>query len=96
MEQVFSKQFLGGDSAKEGFENFFMDFVDEAHSRQSGNGCLLLDTMAEVASHQPHLCDFVNSRLQKMQECFRQGLERARRKGDLRPSADIESMATLQ
>ena len=95
MELAFSKQLQGEGSAKEGFEQLFSGFVEAARNRQPGDGCLLINTMVEVAGHQPHLCDVVNSQLERLLDCLRQGLDKARREGDLSPSVDIESAATF-
>ena len=95
MELVFSKQLLGSESARIGLENLLLSFVENARCRQPGDGCLLINTMIEVAGHQPHLCDFVNAQLERMLDCFRRGLEKAQEEGDIDPAADIESMATF-
>ena len=83
------------ESAKSGFEQLFDSMVNSMSNESHNDGCLLINTLVEVAGHQPHLCDRVTIQLERMQDCFRQGLTKARVEGDLTSTADINELATF-
>ena len=93
MEVMVSGILMDSESAKDGFERLFDSMTDTMSSESHNDGCLLINTLIEVAGHQPHLCEQVEDQLERMKDCFRQGLKQARMEGDLSSTADIDELA---
>ena len=83
MEQMITHLLSERESAKEGFESLFNELIHPVEDECQHDGCLLFNTLIEVAGHQPHLCPRVTEQLERIKSCVRHGLERARKEGDL-------------
>ncbi|MET4693127.1 TetR/AcrR family transcriptional regulator [Endozoicomonas lisbonensis] len=92
MEQMFTHLLNERESARDGFERLFDELIHLVTDESQNDGCLLFNTLIEVAGHQPHLCVQVTEQLKRLESCFRHGLERARAEGDLNSSMDINGL----
>ena len=77
-----------------GIDRWFQALVDAQVERQARGGCPLGTLVAQVAERDPQARAAIADGLDRWEDRLRQGLERMRQNGKLRPRADPAALAT--
>ena len=74
---------------------FFRQLADSATEPEAQRSCLLVNTVLEVARHDPPLCERVNQHLAAVEALFRETLEAAQARGELAADRDMEGLTAF-
>lgn len=82
-------------SPLEGVRSFLGRIGEYAAEPDSRRSCFLVNTILEVARHNPRVRERVNHHLEVIEGLFRQSLESARRRGELGADKDPAALAAF-
>jgi len=82
-------------SPLEGVRAYFRQLAAEAASPRAKRGCLLVNTVLELARQNKAVQKRVNRHLDAIEGLFRRALESAQASGELAPDKDVRSLAAL-
>ena len=76
-----------------GIREFFRKLAGDASGPEAKRSCFLVNTVLEVARHNPRVQERVNHHLNLVEALFRQALEAAREQGELPADKDPAALA---
>lgn len=79
----------------EGVRFFLQQLSANAYGPEAKRSCFLVNTVLEVARHNPQVRVRVNHHLDAIEALFRRALETARESGELGPDKDPEALAAF-
>jgi len=85
----------GAPSGLQGTREYFDYLVDAMVDGKRRWGCLITNSLVELAAHDPDLAAMFQTHLARLQTSFAAALARARAEGELRPGAGPESANML-
>jgi TetR/AcrR family transcriptional repressor of nem operon len=85
----------GAPSGLQGLREYFGYLVDAMVDGKRRWGCLVTNSLVELATHDPDLAAMFQTHLVRLQTSFAAALTRARAEGELRPGAGPESAGML-
>jgi TetR/AcrR family transcriptional regulator, transcriptional repressor for nem operon len=85
----------GAPSGLQGLREYFGYLVDAMVDGKRRWGCLVTNSLVELATHDPDLAAMFQTHLVRLQTSFAAALARARAEGELRPGAGPESAGML-
>ena len=85
----------GAPSGLQGLREYFAHLVDAMVDGKRRWGCLITNSLVELAAHDPDLAGMFQLHLAHLQTSFAAALVRARAEGELRPGAGPESAGML-
>jgi TetR/AcrR family transcriptional repressor of nem operon len=80
-------------SAREGLRRFFMAFVARVEQPGRPIGCLLTNSVAELAAHDPAVAAITDAHLQRLEDKFYQVLLRAQQQQEISGQRDLRALA---
>ena len=95
VELLLADVFTSHPSAREGVTAFLESLVNEASDGKLSNGCLLVNTLLEMAGNNRGICTEVDRLLRRVENCFEAVFLRAQEQGDLPEDADCSGLATF-
>ncbi len=78
---------------REGLAAFLAEMIDRIVAGPGRSGCFIGNCAAEVARHDRAAAASVRRNLHRIESAFRDGLVRARTRGELPPDADVDALA---
>ncbi len=81
------------DSAREGLQRFFMAFVARAEQPGRPIGCLLTNSVAELAARDPAVAAITDAHLQRLEDKFYEVLLRAQQQQEIAGERDLRALA---
>ena len=94
LERV-SNRLSESDAPLENIESFFERFANDLVNDEIGQGCLLVNTMLELATEDDDVRSRVSNYLDQVELCFKNTLTEAQTLGQLDKSKDPEVLATF-
>jgi len=85
----------GAPSGLQGLREYFAHLIDAMVDGKRRWGCLITNSLVELASHDPDLAGMFQLHLAHLQTSFAAALARARAEGELRPGTGPESAGML-
>ncbi|WP_372739399.1 TetR/AcrR family transcriptional regulator [Neptunomonas sp.] len=83
------------DSSIDAISNFFLRFCQDIECDKIGKGCLMVNTMLELATEDDEIREKITQYLNRIEHCFYISLENSRLKGDLKTDTDCDSLAKM-
>ena len=80
------------DADADSIKKAFLGYASASESQYSGLGCLMANTAAERAALDPQSAKYVDAYFERLRKGFRNALENACNKGDLKPTIDIDNL----
>lgn len=80
-------------SVKEGFRRLFETIVDEAVSEVGCRGCMMVNTVTELAAHDAEIRQFADAAEAAKEVVFAQAIRRGQEAGEISPEKDPEALA---
>lgn len=90
-----STVFEDSESPLKGIELFFNRFCDDLEKDSIGKGCLMVNTMLELATEDDEIRERVGGYLGQVESYFREALTKAQETGQLDNSQSPEDLATF-
>ncbi|MGI9275395.1 MAG: TetR/AcrR family transcriptional regulator [Endozoicomonas sp.] len=94
VESLVAEVFNRYSSAREGVTAFLQTLASEVNDGKLANGCLLVNTLLEMAGNNREICTEVDRLLRRIENSFQAAFLRAREEGDLPDQADCSGLAT--
>ncbi|WP_342555798.1 TetR/AcrR family transcriptional regulator [Paenibacillus sp. FSL R7-0652] len=82
-----------GDSVKKAFRGIFEQIASEGNGNRPSHGCFCINTMVELAPHDPKFAVLTREHQMYLAVIFREALEKGQRSGELAGNADTGLMA---
>lgn len=82
------------ESPIKGIEQFFTRFCDELESDDIGKGCLMVNTMLELATEDDEIRDRISNYLSLVEQHFHTALVKAQELGEIDKQRDAADLAT--
>ena len=83
------------DSAIDTITRFFSRMCNELECDKIGKGCLMVNTLLELATEDEDICVKITEYLNRIEHCFYLSLENARLQGELKPDTDADGLAKM-
>ena len=83
------------DSANDAITRFFSRMCNELECDKIGKGCLMVNTLLELATEDEDICVKITEYLNRIEHCFYLSLENARLQGELKPDTDSDGLAKM-
>src|SRR5882672_7550257 len=80
-------------SIRDGMASFLAEMIDQIVAGPGRSGCFIGNCAAEVARHDRTAAAKVRRNLKRIEAAFRDGLARAKTRGEISAGADIDSLA---
>ena len=80
-------------SVKEGFRRLFETIVDEAVSETGCRGCMMVNTVTELAAHDAEVKRFADAAEATKEVVFADAVRRGQERGEISPAKDPEVLA---
>ena len=80
-------------AVREAIATFLAEMIDQIVAGPGRSGCYIGNCAAEVVRHDRAAAASVRRNLERVEATFRAAFARAKRKGELRPGADIDALA---
>lgn len=87
------KTLSAGGSPSENIKKFFTDLVSRPMDKQC-KGCLIVNTVVELANHDGESTKVVKNIISKIEEAFYNSLKKAQELGEISSETDIEALAS--
>lgn len=91
--KVFDERLNSQPRALEGLHYFFARLVDDLAQDQSGRGCLMINTAAELADQDEEIRALLDSMFAQHEQKLFDTLQQAQREGDLAANKDARALA---
>jgi TetR/AcrR family transcriptional repressor of nem operon len=83
------------DSAIDAITYFFSRICNELECDKVGKGCLMVNTLLELATEDEDICVKITEYLNRIEHHFYLSLENARLQGELKPDTDSDGLAKM-
>ncbi len=91
--RVFDERLNSRPRALEGLQHFFARLVDDLAQDDSGRGCLMINTAAELADQDEEIRALLDSMFSRHEQKLFETLQQAQREGDLAANKDPQALA---